>query len=126
MNKKLTMILEENNVKYTYDGGWGVYHIHDDYETVCKNDVELEKYIEEELGIFIIDHECSGCGEHLEEYCYSPTAYCKDGSSYNIEDIITGMTRQDMINYENDIKKENEDVVRVEFGEFCPYCLQCI
>ena len=126
MNKKLTMILEENNVKYTYDGGWGAYHIHDDYETVCKNDVELEKYIEEELGIFIIDHECSSCGEHLEEYCYSPTAYCKDGSSYNIEDIMTAMTWYDMKSYEKRIKESDDNVERVEFGEFCPYCLQCI
>lgn len=126
MNNKLTMILDENNVKYTYDGGWGAYHIHDDYETVCKNDEELEKYIEEELGIFIVDHECSACGEHLEEYCYSPTAYCKDGSSYNIEDIMTAMTWYDMKSYEKRIKESDENVIRVEFGEFCPHCLQCI
>lgn len=70
--------------------------------------------------------ECSGCHQHIDEYCYSPTAYCKDGSYYNIEDIITGMTRQDMIEYEIEIKKEYENVNFVEFGEYCPYCLQCI
>ena len=69
---------------------------------------------------------CWHCENEIEEYCFSPKAYCKDGSCYIIEDIITGMSKQDMIDYENNIKKENDNVDYVEFGEFCPHCLACI
>ncbi|HSQ89373.1 hypothetical protein [Romboutsia sp.] len=126
MNEKLTAILTENNITFSYDGGWGAYHIDDEFETVCKDEEELKEYIESNLGIFIIDEECSGCHEHLDEYCYSPTIYFKDGTEQNIEEIITGMTQHEMVDYENDIKKEYENVDYVGFGEFCPYCLQCM
>lgn len=123
---ELMNILKANDIEFTYDGGWGAYHIHDENETVCKDEKELKEYIESELGIFVIDEECSSCHNHLDEYCYSPTIHFKDGTQENIEDIITGMTRQDMINYENDVMNEYENVDYVDFGEFCPYCLSCM
>ena len=53
MNLDLINLLESYNIEFTYEGSWGAYHIHDEFETVCKDDNELKEYIESNLGIFI-------------------------------------------------------------------------
>ena len=103
---ELMSILENNKIDFTYDPTYGAYN-------ECN-----------ELVVTV--DECYSCGYVLDEYCYSPTIYFNDGTTENIEDIITGMTDQDMTDYENDIKKEYENVDYVSFGEFCPCCLSCI
>ena len=123
MNERLTDILTENNIKFIYDGGWGAYHIYDEYLTVCKDDNELKEYIESDLGIYVIDEECYHCHTQITEYSYVPTIYYNDGTEERIEEIITGMTFFDMRAYEDDIKKENPNVRSVEFAEYCPLCL---
>lgn len=131
MNEKLTNILTSNNINFTYDSCYGGYIIHDseleEFETVCKDDEELKEYIESDLGIFIIDEECWKCKQHLNEYTYCPTIYFNNGDSETLhEELITGMTMQDMRDYKEEIKEKYENVESVEFGEFCPYCLSCM
>jgi len=127
---ELMSILKENKIDFTYDPAYGGYIIHDEHGTVCKDEYELEQYVKDYLvatdELVVTVDECYSCGYVLDEYCYSPTIYFKDGTTQNIEDIITGMTEQDMINYENDIRKEYDDVDYVSFGEFCPCCLSCM
>lgn len=122
---ELMRILNENKIEFKYDSAYGGYIIYEgEDEIICKDENELEDYIEDYLVVTI--DECYSCGNTLDEYCYSPTIYFKDGTTQNIEDIITGMTEQDMINYEDDIRKEYDNVDYVSFGEFCPCCLSCM
>lgn len=124
---ELMKILDEEGIKFTYDPAYGAYIIHEEeYETVCKDEKELESYIQDYLVVTVEGEECYSCKQYIDEYAYSPTIYFKDGTEENVEDIITGMTRLDMINYENDIKNKYENVDYVSFGEFCPYCLTCM
>lgn len=121
---RLMEILNENEIEFKYDSGWGGYTLYeDDYEVVCKDENELEEYMESYLGIYVIDEECYHCHTQITEYSYVPTIYYNDGTEERIEEIITGMTQADMRAYEDDIKKENPNVRSVKFAEYCPLCL---
>ena len=69
---------------------------------------------------------CWDCKNKIERYCYSPTIYFLDGSKQNIEEILEDMTEEDMKAYEEEIKKEYDNVDYVGLGEFCPHCLACM
>lgn len=98
------------------------------------NMCEHSNYTKECIGEHICDAKevacgeyfCYGCRTYYDDIAYSPTIYFLDGTYENIEDIIVGMTEEEMDAYEKDIKNEYDNVDYVGFGEFCPHCLSCI
>jgi hypothetical protein len=76
------------------------------------------------------EERCYKCEEVIEEYCYSPTVYYKDGECEGIEEMIVTMTEKELQEFqadlEEELKEEDENVDYVEFGVYCPHCLACM
>lgn len=66
---------------------------------------------------------CYKCKLEIEEYAYAPTIYFNNGEEQTVDDIITGMTDQDKLDYEKDLRAEYNNIDYIEFGELCPHCL---
>ena len=82
----------------------------------------MNNYIEKNLDL---ENTCWNCNGDISSPCYSLIIHLKNGE--DIEYLDEVIMTDDIIGYAMDeIEENNYDYDSIEYGEFCPYCLNSI